>query len=67
ALKSSELLKIKKDDGEKYDNILNSIRNGSTTLRKYIKDKLATNLGIMGLNKAKELSTALDFIILQSF
>ena len=66
-LKSSELLNIKKEEGEKYDNILNSIRNGSTSLRKYIKDKLAVNLGIMGLDKAKELSTALDFIILQSF
>ncbi len=48
ALKSSELLNIKKEDGEKYDNIFNSIRNGSTSLRKYIKDKLAVNLGIMG-------------------
>jgi len=66
-LRSSELLNIKKKEGEKYDNILNSIRNRSTSLRKYIKDKLAVNLGIMGLDKAKELSTALDFIILQSF
>ena len=67
SLKSSELLNIKKEKGEKYDSILNSIRNGSTSLRKYIKEKLIDNLGIMGLDRAKELSIALDFIILQSF
>lgn len=67
ALKASELLKINRSDGEKYDEILAFIRNGRSSLRDYIKEKIITNLGIMGLDNAKELSTALDFTILQSF
>lgn len=67
ALPASELLKIDDRKKQKYDAILEKAQNGEINLRDFIKEIIVKNIGIKGLDSAKELSTALDFTILQSF
>ncbi|MBZ0181031.1 MAG: hypothetical protein K8F60_01105 [Melioribacteraceae bacterium] len=64
---ASEQLRVKESDKAKYDEILEKAKKGELNLRDYVKGKLIKNIGIKGLDEAKELSTAIDFIILQSF
>lgn len=66
-LPASELLDLNIKKQKKYDSILEKVENGEVNLREYIKKQLVKNIGIKGLNKAEELSTAMDFTILQSF
>lgn len=66
-LLSSELLMVDQKRKEKYEATLEKAKKGELNLRSYIKAQLIKNIGIKGLEDAKELSTAIDFTILQSF
>lgn len=66
-LPASDLLRVDAKKKEKLNLILEKAKNSEFNLRDYVKNQLIKNIGIKGLDEAKELSTAIDFIILQSF
>ena len=66
-LPASEMLRIEENKKKKYDSIFEKAEKEEINLRDYIKEKIVKNIGIKGLDSAKELSTALDFTLLQSF
>ena len=66
-INSVDLIRVRPEKKDHANKIFNNATRTKGGVRKYIKDRLIKNIGIKGLGKAKELSKAIDFMILQSF
>lgn len=63
---ADDLIYLRHEPDERTKKIFEKNNQKPTSIRDYIKKELVTNLGIKGLDKAKELDKCIDFMILQS-
>jgi DNA repair photolyase len=63
----NDLIRVRPDKKEHANKVFKDASYYRGGIRQYLKDKIASGLNIRGLDKAKDLSTAIDFMILQSF